>query len=78
MGVRGWTGPLVVLAVCFAFYMPFFYQWDPKLNPLWTMDHTFKRGFFRFVPGWVAALLVAPPALSVLRRCDGRGGKHDG
>jgi hypothetical protein len=73
------TGPLLVaLGVCFVAYLPFFYQWDPKLNPLWSMDHTFKRGFFRFVPGLVAALLVAPPALSVLRRCDGRGGKHDG
>jgi hypothetical protein len=72
----GLTGPLLVtLAACFLCYMPFFYMWDPQLNPLWTMDHTFKRGFFRFVPGLVAAVLVSPPALAVLRGCDARRGR---
>jgi hypothetical protein len=85
---RGWfagtpdprlTGPLlIVLGASMVLYLPFFYQWDPQLNPLWTMDHTFKRGFFRFVPGLVVALLVSPPALSVLRRCDGPSGGRDG
>jgi len=83
---RGWfagvpdlhlTGPLlVVLAAGFVLYMPFFYQWNPELNPIWTMDHTFKRGFFRFVPGLVTALLVSPPALGLLRRCDGGGSRR--
>lgn len=62
---------LLVLAVCFVFYLPFFYQWDPKLNPLWTMQHTLKRGYFRFVPGIVLAFVSAPPILALLRRCDG-------
>jgi hypothetical protein len=40
------------------------------------MDHTFKRGFFRFVPGLVTALLVTPPVLALVRRCDGPEARH--
>jgi hypothetical protein len=54
-----------------ALYLPYFYMWDPVLNPLWTMEHTYKRGFFRFVPGLVAAFVASPPVLTLLRRCDG-------
>ncbi len=67
----GATGPLLFLAaLCFVLYMPFFYMWDDKLNPLWTMEHTFKRGFFRFVPPLMAAAVAAPPLLALLRRCE--------
>jgi hypothetical protein len=41
---------LGLLVLTFAAYLPFFYMWDPKLNPLWTMEHTFKRGVFRYIP----------------------------
>jgi hypothetical protein len=41
---------LGLLALGLLFYLSFFYQWDPVLNPLWTMEHTFKRGFFRYIP----------------------------
>jgi hypothetical protein len=33
-------------------------MWDPVLNPLWTMEHTFKRGFFRYVPLAVLFVMV--------------------
>ncbi len=66
------TGQLLLLLLLgFVFYMPFFYMWDPVLNPLWTMEHTFKRGFFRFIPGLVIAFVAAPHLLGLLRRCDG-------
>jgi hypothetical protein len=61
---------LLLLGVCFVFYLPYFYQWNPELNPLWTMHHTFKRGFFRFVPGLVVAVLASAPVAALLRRCD--------
>lgn len=61
---------LLLLLVSFVFYMPFFYQWNPDLNPLWTMEHTFKRGFFRFIPALVIAFVASPPLLGWLRRCD--------
>ncbi len=65
------SGPLLaLLALSLVCYLPFFYQWDPQLNPLWTMEHTFKRGFFRFVPALVIACVASPPALRLLRRCD--------
>lgn len=65
------TGLLLsVSAVLFLLYLPFFYMWDPELNPLWTMEHTFKRGFFRFIPGLLAAAVCSPPVLWVLRRCE--------
>ncbi|MBU1702686.1 MAG: hypothetical protein KJ970_04510 [Candidatus Eisenbacteria bacterium] len=41
---------LSLFLLTFLAYLPFFYQWDPVLNPLWSMAHTFKRGFFRYVP----------------------------
>lgn len=41
---------LGLLALALLLYLPFFYMWDPELNPLWTMEHTFKRGFFRYIP----------------------------
>jgi hypothetical protein len=67
----GVTGPLLLLAgTAFIFYMPFFYMWDPITNPLWTMEHTFKRGFFRFIPPIMAAAVAAPPLLALLRRCE--------
>jgi hypothetical protein len=66
------TGMLLLLsAVMFVFYMPFFYMWNEALNPLWTMQDTFKRGFLRFIPGLVAAGTVSPPVLWLLRKCDG-------
>jgi len=50
--------------------VPYFYLWDPVLNPLWTMEHTFKRGFFRFIPGVLAAFLAVPWLARLLRRCE--------
>jgi len=68
----GVTGPILLLAgMGFIFYMPFFYMWDPITNPLWTMEHTFKRGFFRFIPPIMAAVVCAPTVVGVLRRCEG-------
>jgi hypothetical protein len=64
---------LALLAVMFLFYMPYFYMWDPGYNPLWTMEHTFKRGFFRFIPGILAAFASVPWVLAFLRRCDRKG-----
>ena len=65
------TGPLLlVLGLMFLAYLPFFYLWDPVLNPLWTMEHTFKRGFMRFMPGIVAAVCCAPLITRALRRCE--------
>jgi hypothetical protein len=49
---------LGLFALSLAFYLPFFYMWDPVLNPLWTMEHTFKRGFFRYVPLAVLFVMV--------------------
>jgi hypothetical protein len=46
-------------------------MWDPVLIPLWTMEHTFKRGFLRFIPGLTAAFVCSPPVLWALRKCDG-------
>lgn len=62
------TGMLLaaLLALSFLFYLPFFYQWNPDLNPLWTMAHTFKRGYFRFIPGLVAVTLMTRPLASLL------------
>ena len=54
----------------FLFYMPFFYLWNERLNPIWTMHFTFKRGFFRFIPGLLAAFVALPPVLALLRRCE--------
>jgi hypothetical protein len=34
------------------------------------MEHTYKRGFFRFMPGIVAGFLALPIIKRVLRRCD--------
>jgi hypothetical protein len=66
------SGKLLLLAgLMFVFYLAFFYAWDPELNPLWTMIDTFKRGFFRFVPLLLVALLALPPLAGWLRRCDG-------
>lgn len=64
---------LLLLAIAFVCYLPFFYLWNERLNPLWTMHHTFKRGFFRFIPGLLAAFVAAPPVLAWLRRCDEAG-----
>ena len=61
----------------FIFYMPFFYMWNEELNPLWTLEYTFKRGFLRLVPGFLIAFMAAPPVTWLLRRCDAsraRGG----
>jgi len=72
-GLPDYTGLILsTSAVLFLLYMPFFYMWDPELNPLWTMEHTFKRGFFRFIPGLLAAFVCSPPVLWVLRRCESR------
>jgi hypothetical protein len=66
------TGQILAMsAVMFLFYMPYFYMWDPHLNPLVSMEHTYKRGFFRFIPGLVVAFLAAPPVLRLLASCDG-------
>lgn len=66
------SGTLLLLAgLMFLFYLPFFYVWDPVLNPLWSMVDTFKRGFFRFMPLLLVALLALPPVARWLRRCDG-------
>jgi hypothetical protein len=71
---------LAILAVMFIFYMPYFYMWDPVYNPLWTMEHTFKRGFFRFIPGLLAAFLCLPPIRQALSRCESAGpaASHEG
>lgn len=61
---------LLVLGLMFVAYLPFFYLWDPLLNPLWTMEHTFKRGFMRFMPGIVAAVCCAPWVARLLSRCE--------
>ncbi|MBM3316773.1 MAG: hypothetical protein FJY75_02870 [Candidatus Eisenbacteria bacterium] len=61
---------LLLLAVSFLLYMPFFYLWNERLNPIWTMHFTFKRGFFRFIPGLLAAFVALPPVLALLRRCE--------
>ncbi len=61
---------LVVSAVLFCAYMGFFYLWNEDLNPLWTMEYTFKRGFLRFIPGIAAAFVASPPVLALLRRCE--------
>jgi hypothetical protein len=75
----GFTGLLLLaMLVCFVFYMPYFYQWDPLLNPLDTMEHTFKRGFFRFIPMLLAAFVSAPLILRLLRKCDGQVGRAEG
>ncbi len=73
---------LLILLICFACYMPYFYQWDPQLNPLDTMQHTFKRGFFRFIPALLVAFVCTPIVLRGLRLCeeptaDGRRGQAD-
>ncbi len=66
-----YTGRILLFsAVMFVFYMPYFYFWDPVLNPLTTMDDTFKRGFFRFMPGVMAAFVACPPVLRFLRKCE--------
>ncbi len=66
-------GMLLLLAgLMFVCYLPFFYTWDPELNPLWSMRDTFKRGFFRFIPLLLVALLALPPVAEWLHRCDGR------
>ena len=62
---------LVLLAAMFVFYLPYFYMWDPNYEPLWTMEHTFKRGFFRFIPGILAAFVALRPIANALRKCDG-------
>lgn len=61
---------LLVLGLMFVAYLPFFYLWDPLLNPLWSMEHTFKRGFMRFMPGIVAAVCCAPVVARLLSRCE--------
>lgn len=61
---------ILIVAVSFVCYLPFFYQWDPDLNPLWTMEHTFKRGVFRFIPSLIVVVIASPPILSLLRRCE--------
>jgi hypothetical protein len=87
LGGRWWSGQaeparlapgitgllLLAMLVCFVFYMPYFYQWDPHLNPLDTMEHTFKRGFFRFVPLLLAAFVSTPLIVRFLRKCDAPG-----
>jgi hypothetical protein len=66
------SGTLLLLAgLMFVCYLPFFYAWDPELNPLWSMRDTYKRGFFRFVPLLLVGLLALPPIAGWLRRCDG-------
>ena len=72
---RRYLGPLaLILALSFVFYMPFFYMWNDQLNPLWTMEHTFKRGFFRFVPVLVFLWVSSPPVLGFLKKTEGRPG----
>jgi len=67
----GVTGPILLLTgLGFIFYMSYFYMWDDVLNPLWSMEHTYKRGAFRFIPPLLAALVAAPPLLRLLRRCE--------
>lgn len=66
------SGTLLLLAgLMFVFYIPLFYAWDPQLHALETMRNTFKRGFFRFMPLLLLALLALPPLAARLRRCDG-------
>jgi hypothetical protein len=65
---------LAILGLSMLFYLPFFYMWNEQRNPLWLMHYTFKRGFFRFVPGLLAAFVTAPPVCRFLRRCDGEAG----
>jgi hypothetical protein len=74
---RGTTRPddlsgllLLITLAALLCYLAFFYMWDPVLNPLWSMEHTYKRGFFRFMPGIVAGFLALPIIKRVLRRCD--------
>lgn len=61
---------MLIMLVCFACYIPYFYQWDPHLNPLDTMEHTFKRGFFRFIPVILVAFTCTPIVLRALRTCE--------
>lgn len=69
---RDVSGPALVLCLAmFLLYMPFFYMWNEALNPLWSMEYTFKRGFLRFIPVLMAAFVATSPVLWLLRRCDG-------
>ncbi|MEZ4649313.1 MAG: hypothetical protein R3E97_11145 [Candidatus Eisenbacteria bacterium] len=68
---RPYLAPLgLLLFLSFLFYMPFFYMWNDQLNPLWTMEHTFKRGFFRFVPVLLFLWVSSPPVLGLLRKTE--------